>query len=202
MLITTTCNAVRNHSIVSSEMMPGICRIERLFPRLERCDWILVVNTNLQHSGPQRKSAKGKQLHILIVLLTNKLIFNAPVQFTADTHPSQKQTAFCKLAFKVKIIKQTQQWTIFLKPSCLSWLEWEHEHQLSTSHIVFFLLAEVLLRVHHSYKVWHSYTRQCITRLWFYRIWKVWSKTSLSKVWREKHRFNNTPKVWHLKLPT
>lgn len=28
-LRTTTCNAVRNHSIASPKMMPGICRIEK-----------------------------------------------------------------------------------------------------------------------------------------------------------------------------
>lgn len=87
MLITTTCNAVRKHSSVSPELMPGIFRTERLFPRLERCGQILVVNTNLQYSGPQCKSTKWKPLHIqsYLYLLANKMIFNAPVQFTADT---------------------------------------------------------------------------------------------------------------------
>lgn len=140
---------VRNHSIVSPEMMPGICRIERLFPRLERCDWILVVNTNLKLSSSQCKYTKGKQLHTLTVLFASagQTDFQCICAIQSrHMHPSQKYTAFCKLSFKVKVTKWIWQWTIFLKSRCLSWLEWEHEHQLSTSRIAFFPWAEVSCR--------------------------------------------------------
>lgn len=130
-------------------MMPGICRIERLFPRFERCDWILVVNTNLKLSSSQCKYTKGKQLHTLIVLFASA--GQTDFQWicaihSRHMHPSQQYTAFCKLAFKVKVTKWIWQWTIFLKSRCLSWLEWEHEHQLSTSRIAFFPWAEVSCR--------------------------------------------------------
>lgn len=165
---------VRNHSIVSPEMMPGICRIERLFPRLERCDWILVVNTNLKLSSSQCKYTKGKQLHTLTVLFASagQTDFQCICAIQSrHMHPSQKYTAFCKLSFKVKVTKWIWQWTIFLKSR---WTPVKH-----FPYCVLPLSRGLLPRVQPSDKAWHSYTRQCTTKLWFYPIWKVWSIISL-----------------------
>lgn len=68
MLTANVMLAVRNHSVASLEMMPGVCWIERLFPRLE-WDQMLVANTNQQHSEPHYKSTECEQLCILICLV-------------------------------------------------------------------------------------------------------------------------------------